>query len=556
MRVFIQTELLQMPGRKVLKQALKMIGMTSVLLLPICASANSTITANSCSQVDVVTALGSVSTDYTTVLIPAGTCTWGATAAFSSGNASVSATGAVSYRPTFHVVIQGFGNPTGATTDGLNNPTGYNDQTIIQDNVNGTGFGRMLHITTASGKSFRMTGITFVTASGQGVSSNGGVIGIDGASHSVRIDHNHFSWTIGPQGVAYNGTVQGVIDHNYSQSSKNVNQIEVKGQGWNGLSESAGGDQSWADSSYFGTSQFMFVENNTFSGQHAFDCEMGGRIVFRYNTSISSPLQTHGTGFDSRDRGCRAMEVYGNVDGSGGGFAFWIMLESGSSLWWNNTVSGYQNFGEVDTVRTNNNTYGQGTPPNGWGYCGVHANGSTSVWDENLSNDGHKCMDGVGAGKGDLLTGGNGGSFSGTVDSVTGTQTWPNQAADPMYSWGNTVSVTNYYWYNWPGDTTTAQNREYYLELPNLNNSAIFNGTAGIGCGPSSGTGCANPVAQPSTCTPGVGYWQPANSTLYVCAAGNVWNAYYTPYAYPHPLDTGLTTTPPAPPTNLKAIAN
>ena len=82
-------------------------------------------------------------------------------------------------------------------------------------------------------------------------------------------------------------------------------------------------------------------------------------------------------------------------------------------------------------------------------------------------------------------------------------------------------------------DYTTAeiaQNRDYYDMVP-----SGYNGTSGVGVGLL--------AARPSTCTAGVGYWATDHSTLYQCGAGNTWSTYYTPYTYPHPLDTGSTYT-------------
>src|SRR3712207_5997854 len=76
-----------------------------------------------------------------------------------------------------------------------------------------------------------------------------------------------------------------------------------------------------------------------------------------------------------------------------------------------------------------------------------------------------------------------------------------------------------------------------------------FNGT--------SGTGWGTLENRPTTCTPGVAYfatdqgsWNTSTSNpygvqqngadgiLYKCTAPDTWTVYYTPYTYPHPLQT------------------
>lgn len=198
-----------------------------------------------------------------------------------------------------------------------------------------------------------------------------------------------------------------------------------------------------------------------------------------------------------------------------------------------------------------------------------------SKWDGNTDNSGYPCLSQPGRGKGDLLTG----AFSNStrLNSTTGTVTWPHQALDPIYAWGNTNI--------WPGDnqnavvgvspaTTNVQaNRDYYQQMAvycfgPLHNSCgenptgttlspgqtlTFTGTAGIGQGMYS--------ARPATCTagpggntPGVGYWATDQNTLYVCNPTNTWTPYYTPYIYPHPLTAGVGTSL-NPPTNLTVVS-
>jgi len=497
-------------------------GLFALLLsLPLSTKAQTTINAASCSSTDVQNALNSVAADNTTVVLPV--CT-------SSQNVQWTTT--VTYNQVYSTVIQGQGTTT--TPDSLGNPTAYNDQTVIFDMVSNSSNATFV-INTAANKSFRMTGVSFLFTSSQANARNSGVINVNGNSHSFRMDHNHLNAGIGFRMLNIaSANVWGVIDHNLFDvaNGTNVNQIEINGANWNGSNDRYG-DASWADLSYFGSGNFLFAENNTFSspaGATAFDIEQGGRAVFRYNTLLNTRTQTHSLGHDGttgRDRGPRAWEFYkNNVTYPAGPFAFLMDYEGGTSLYWGNTVSGFNTFIRVDYRRETGDTYTQGTPPNGWGYCGT--NHGPSVWDQNLDSTGQACLDGVGRGKGDLLVGN---TFPSVTDQVTGTQTWPNQVADPVYVWANTIASGNYFL----ADASAINNRDYYLELPNISSNATFNGTAGIGSGtltPSSSGAYTNAP----NCTTGVGYWDTASQTLHVCTSTNTWTSYYTPYAYPHPL--------------------
>ena len=221
------------------------------------------------------------------------------------------------------------------------------------------------------------------------------------------------------------------------------------------------------------------------------------------------------------------------------------MYESGTGMWWGNTLTGFSTYLAEDDVRSNTGTYTQGAVPNGWGYCGTSANGTGSVWDFTTSGNGYPCIDQIGRGAGDLLTG----SDFPIINSTTGTQSWPHQVLSPIYAWMNTINNNSYkpvhFWTN--ADTVAVENRDYYTDRPNIDNSATFNGTAGTGFGLLSARP-ANCTAGPGGNTSGVGYWATDvnGGTLYVCNPTNTWTTFYTPYTYPHPLISNSSVTLPA----------
>src|ERR1700678_2799902 len=86
--------------------------------------AQTTLTAPTCGSTDVQNTLNLVAADLTTVIIPAGTCTW---------------TSQVIYNQVYSTTIQGGGSVSGTTSDGLNNPLNYTDVTTILDDYNHSG---------------------------------------------------------------------------------------------------------------------------------------------------------------------------------------------------------------------------------------------------------------------------------------------------------------------------------------------------------------------------------------------------------------------------------
>jgi hypothetical protein len=360
----------------------------------------------------------------------------------------------------------------------------------------------------------------------------------------------HFH-NVNDKALAISGWQYGVVDHClFDQASFTVNNaIGVQHNGWNG--DNGGyGDASYADSSYLGTNQFIFIETNTFNQSSVSgttndpngftnDSQLGGRFVFRYNTVNRMLTQSHGT--QDRRRGTRAYEVYNNTfnwqcspncSSDQGTYAFYA--RSGTGVVWGNTSTGYVTL--VNAHNDRSETVFEfpmwataGSTPNG--YC----NGS-DLWDENSNATGNACLDQVGRGAGQLITG------TTPVSSATGTATWPHQALEPVYEWLDNYNAPpdNGYDQLWASGTgAISVNRDYYLY------TNTFNGSSGVGSGQLS--------ARPSTCTAMTAYWATDTNTLYQCTTTNRWAAYYTPFTYPHPLTLGSGTAP-APPTGLSAV--
>jgi len=482
----------------------------------------------------------SVNTDGTTIILPAGSIIWttGASVTFSNS-----------------VVIQGAG-AISATTGGAS--TTGTDQTKITDHVPGTSHS-ILNLTVPASKSLRVTGIAIIQDSTSVVAGNG-LIGLGGASTSVRIDHNHFFSTVnGTKHVVVNGSVLGVADHNFNQANPSISNDYAffNGQGWLGDTGS-NGDKSWNDTSHFGTSQFFFVEDTQFSNGWAGDCVDGGRYVHRHNTYNSiGGTANHGTTFF--ERSCRAMEIYQNTYNGGAASNFGndtFSNNGGASLYWGNTVAtGYQFVLNTDIPRKNNNFSGCcAVPPTGWGYCGTAFNGTGSAWDQNtVASTGYACMDQPARGRGDLLSGDLPTTCNITLNPACNifTGQYPRQDLDPIYIWNITFSSPSILLNEQSGRLTA--NKDYYIQ------TSPFTGATGVGSGLQ--------AARPATCTTGVGYWasdapNPQDAAhpgvLFVCGPTNTWTTYYTPFTYPHPLAAGGIVPPPPPnsPTGLAATVS
>jgi hypothetical protein len=514
------------------------------------------ILANSCSAADVQSACSALTSSITSIVIPAGACNW--------------TTQVTCNVPTGNTNLAIFGSGSLVNSGG-------GDNTVIVDNSSSNNPILVINTNSNSSALFRMAGITF--QGGSGAVKYSGLVQVTGSSANFRVDHSHFSTaTYSPAqnsaGMRVYGCTYGVIDHSiFDAPSGSVNNAVQQDNGGSCYSDSLGlGDQSWAHATGLGSANFLFLEDNTFNSGFSNDCTWAGRFVMRFNTFNATggdeTVQTHPTGGAGRIRGCRAWEVYQNnfdaVSGSYLNALFWV--SSGTGVIWGNTVpssssgggTGYKTFILLNSMRTNNATYPQGTPPAGWGYCGTGS--GPSNWDQNLDGTGRHCMDQPGMGQGDLLTGGftSDGSGSNNVCDVTQnpsgcssyTGQWINEAVEPIYEWSDTVGqVPSNPPLNWIGSNaafvnTFTANADYYTWCNASSGSGCttFNGTVGVGSGVF--------ASRPSTCTTGVAYWATdqgswntsgggGQGVLYKCTSTNTWTLAYTPYTYPHPLDTG-----------------
>jgi hypothetical protein len=322
--------------------ALVSLASTLILGLSHLTGAAATINAKSTSQSDVASAITSAA-DGDTVTIPGGTASWTRTLRVRKG-----------------ITIQGAG--VGVT--------------IVKDNVQS---GPLIQWTLAAGRPARLTGIEFQDGGRTtSVGAPGGVLHVDGSN----TDGSSFRWDNckwnNVNGAPVLDTVIGVIDHCAFVTDKFGNAIYIYGSSWNGQDN---GDGSWAAPTGFGSSQFLFIEDCSFShGQQSLrdvtDAYAGARFVVRHCAIFNGGPHNHGTESTGRTRGSRAMEVYNNTYTGTDLNRFVGGSRSGGVLFHDNSISGY--WGAPVFTLVNVRNYMPFTP---WG----GADG-TNAWDVNEPN--------------------------------------------------------------------------------------------------------------------------------------------------------------------------
>ena len=190
------------------------------------------------------------------------------------------------------------------------------------------------------------------------------------------------------------------------------------------------------------------------------------------------------------------------------------IVDSGSPGWTTNRWAGYsaKRVSDKRVMTITSNTSNTVT-----GYYRQEQGGGAN-WTAGDQYQIHKALitrDQPGRGKCDLLTGGwdSGGA---TINSVTGTKSWPHQALEPCYSWNNkyTPNNTNYLGFG------------AYTGCPVIEGRDFFSNSSSA-----------------------------AMAAKYTASLNGV--NYTGPYTYPHPLVGGATPTPtptPSGPSNLRIV--
>ena len=299
-----------------------------------------THTAASCSAAHIQTAIDAAS-DGDIVVVPAGTCAWTSVVV-----ADLTAGGGRS------LTIQGAGI----------------GQTIISDTINVQSV-IPLTITTAPGKSFRLTGFTFDGANQYPNDTcsfsfptslcHDGMVFLGGTSTSIRVDHNAFV-NVQKRALYLDGAMHGVVDHNSFIKSSATTSVQTITQ----FGDHIG---AWAEPTGLGGSNFVFYEDNSFDYNlstqfdSAFDAGGGARFVIRHNAFKGTAVGWHGTGSGGYRRGTRAFEVYSNTftpaDSRGTSYAVGQNM-GGTGLIYNNTVGTGVNVWNLFTnMRTEGGSY-------------------------------------------------------------------------------------------------------------------------------------------------------------------------------------------------------
>ena len=350
--------------------------MTSILAVVFLSAGarveSATINAANCSLSSVQSAVNSAK-DGDTVHIPGGNCAWSSPVTIVNKAITLKGSGSFAVDANYNDI------GTWPLTITLAGDTGVS-------------------ISGQVGQTIRVTGIQFTGQSGGywGPSGDSGAITVRNSnrSNSWRIDNCKFSFADTAASAMHIKYGYGVIDHCYFTASVCDGLfVRISRYGPSGV-----GAESFADPVGFGTSNFVFLENNVFrrsctipnSSTEAIDTQGGGRWVARYCYFYDSFLFAHGSESGNPERGSYAIEIYNNT-------FYWhipddryftsFFLRGGTALVYSNSFTNLQAICRT-WVRRADETMGD------FGLCD-----GSQPWDGNTSPVGYPCLDQVGRGR-------------------------------------------------------------------------------------------------------------------------------------------------------------
>ena len=309
------------------------------------------------------------------------------------------------------------------------------------------------------------------------------------------------------------------------------------------------GDGSWAAPANYGSSQFLFIEDNTFTCTRTTlqgtltDGYNGARFVVRHNSINNFVIGNHGTESPGRGRSSRAMEIYNNQIDCQDFNRFVSGNRGGGELFHDNTIT---NCGGASTSATLS-AFRMEAPFRQWG----GADG-TNGWDKN--NPGNPFYSGTAASAGDLTVTVSGRPW--TVNQWDGYTIQKTSGSGGFaYIESNTANTITFRpGFNsnlsfTAGDTFKINKVDQSIDQPGVGQSTLLSGDNPTP--PPNWTQVAEPCYIWNNTTDGQPFntFSPETSNIKqgLHYFNNTAMTGYTDYVYPHPLVTEHATPTPTP---------